>query len=172
MQRNERRAALMQRKAWDPQQGQALITVIGAFALVLLLLTAALTLTQYSSRTVARQLSYQGQALNAAQAGLTDSLSWFRRQQDVVNDFDPKQDLDADPVVNDSEEPETGIQRSFEMSDTFGLTGRFRASKEYTEIVRINGEDKVKPAGVRDVSLLRREKRSRERSGSSNRPAA
>jgi hypothetical protein len=152
MQRNERRAALMQRGAWNPQQGQALITVIGAFALVLLLLTAALTLTQYSGKTVARQLSYQGQALNAAQAGLTDSLSWFRRQQDVVTDFDPKQDLDADPVVNDSEEPDLGIQRSFEMSDTFGLTGRFRAMKEYVEVVKVNGEDKDRPAGVRDVS--------------------
>lgn len=152
MQNNERRAALMQRRAWDSQQGQALITVIGAFALVLLLLTAALTLTQYSGKTVARQLSYQGQALNAAQAGLTDSLSWFRRQQDVVATFDPQLDLDADPVVNDSEEPDLGIQRSFEMSDTFGLTGRFRAMNAYTEIVKVNGVDVTKKAGVRDVS--------------------
>ncbi len=114
---------------WNRQEGQALITVIGAFALVLLLLTAALTLTQYSGKTVARQLSYQGQALNAAEAGLTDSLSWFRRQGTVVTVFNPQVDLTVNPNINDSEEPTLGIQRSFEMSDTFSLTGRYRVPR-------------------------------------------
>jgi hypothetical protein len=127
------------------ERGQALITVIGAFALVLLLLTAALTLTQYSGRIAARQLSYQGQALNAAEAGLTDSLSWFRRQGGVVTTFNPQLDLAANPPVNDSEEPTLGIQRTFEMSDTFGLSGRYRVPKEYTV-----GSERF---GVRDVSV-------------------
>ena len=140
MQRNEPGVALRSgRLAEQGQEGQALITVIGAFAVVLLLLTAALTLTQYSGKITARQLTYQGQALNAAQAGLTDSLSWFRRQKNVVVAFDPKQNLAADPVVNDSEEPTLGIQRTFEMSDTFSLSGRYRVPR----------------TGVKDVSVAK-----------------
>jgi hypothetical protein len=137
---------LMRRDGRETQSGQALITVVGAFALVLLLLTAALTLTQYSGKIVARQLSYQGQALNAAEAGLTDSLSWFRRQGDVVTTFDPKLDLTKDPQINDSERPTDGIQRSFEMSDTFGLTGRYRVSRKWVDTA---GRDR----GVVDVSV-------------------
>jgi hypothetical protein len=147
MRTDGREAAWNDRKqARDRQKGQALITVIGAFALVLLLLTAALTLTQYSGKAAARQLSYQGQALNAAQAGLTDSLSWFRRQGDIVTVFDPKLNLTVTPKINDSERPSAGIQRSFEMSDTFNLTGRYRAPRAYVDT---NG----KPLGVRDVTI-------------------
>lgn len=145
MQRHERAGARTTRQTWNRQEGQALISVISAFALILILLTAALTLTQYSGRTVARQLSYQGQALNAAEAGLTDTLSWFRRQGNVVTVFDPKLDLTADPEINDSEEPTLGIQRSFEMSDVYKLTGRFRAPKEAT----VSGQK----IGVRDVTV-------------------
>ncbi len=149
MQRNESVAAPIERtQARTGQKGQALITVIGAFALVLLLLTAALTLTQYSGKITARQLAYQGQALNAAQAGLTDTLSWFRRQQDVVTTFDPKRNLSANPVVNDSEEPAEGIQRSFEMSDTFNLTGRYRVARQWTDSAG-------RKRGVVDVSVTK-----------------
>jgi len=147
MDTNQLRTARRQRR--NGERGQALITVIAAFSLVLLLLTAALTMTQYQGKVASRQLAYQGQALNAAQAGLTDTLSWFRRQKTVVTTFDPKLNLSANPVVNDSEEPTKGIQRSFEMSDTFGMTGRYLAMKAYTDPVT------SELRGVRDISALK-----------------
>jgi hypothetical protein len=106
-----------------PERGQALTVAISGFALVLLLMSAALITTQYSGRIVGRRLQYQGQALNAARAGLTDALSWFRRQQGVVTTFDP------DESINDTEDQDTGIVRTFEMSDAFSLWGRFTVPK-------------------------------------------
>lgn len=122
-------------RAMRRQRGQALMAVTGAFALVLLLLTAALTITQYSGRIVGRQLTYQGQALNAAQAGLTDSLSWFRRQGVVVKTFTPK--LDVANKINDTEDAAVGIVRTFEMSDTFNLKGRYTVPKTVVKDISV-----------------------------------
>ena len=49
----------------------------------------------------ARALTYQGQALNAAQAGLTEGVSWFRRQTlQPVTTFQPVQNLAATPPID------------------------------------------------------------------------
>ena len=87
------------------QRGQALISTVVAISLVILVLLATITFTQFSNKAIARQLTYQGQALNAAQAGVTETLSWFRQQNVLVTTFAPKQDLAANPQINETECP-------------------------------------------------------------------
>jgi hypothetical protein len=111
------------------QRGQALMVVMAGFSIVFLLLSAALVMTQYSGKTAARRLQYQGQALNAAKAGLTESLSWYRRQLGVVSTFAPRES------TNDTEKESVGLVRTFEMSDTYGLYGRYTVAK--TKVIDI-----------------------------------
>jgi hypothetical protein len=132
----------------ESERGAALIIVIFAATLILLMLMTALTITWTSNRTVARQLQSQGQAMSAANAGLTEGLSWFVRQrQQPVTAFDPVVDANGvcthvpphDPAVYDSEDPATGIVRSFEITSKGNVWGRYE----------------VRRSDVRDVSLRR-----------------
>jgi hypothetical protein len=113
-------------KRRNSERGQALMAVIAGVSLVLLSLVTALILTQFTGKVIMRQLTYQGQALNAAQAGLTEGLSWFRRQttQPVIN-FAPIRDDPVNPQVNDTEDVNcinlvnvncVGLVRSYQIS--------------------------------------------------------
>lgn len=135
-------------KRRESERGAALIIVIFASTLILLMLMTALTITRTSNRTIARQLSSQGQAMSTANAGLTEGLSWFVRQrQQPVTVFDPVVDAGGvcthvpahDPVVFDSEDPATGIVRSFEIMSKGKVWGRYE----------------VRRADVLDVSVRR-----------------
>jgi len=104
------------------ERGAALVIVIFASALVLLLLITALTITRMSGRMVARQLTSQGQAYNAASAGLTNALSWFvhQRVQPVVT---------FNPAGTDTEDAAIGIVRTYDISDPGRVTGRYEVRK-------------------------------------------
>ena len=118
------------------ERGAALIVVIFGITLLLLLLLVALDITRDSGRLLVRQLSSQGQAYNAAYAGLTESLSWFVHQpQQPVTAFDPKRNA----TVNESDDPATGIVRSYEISAPGRVWGRYE----------------VRRTAVSDVSLRR-----------------
>ena len=134
-------------KRRNGERGAALIVVLFASALILLLLLTALTVTRTSGVIMARQLSSQGQATSAASAGLIETLSWFvrQRQQPVLN-FNPQVDVGACthipahvPPAFDSEDPAVGITRTFEISNTGRVWGRYE----------------VRRPVVRDVSLRR-----------------
>lgn len=130
------------------ERGAALILVIFASTITLLLLMTALVMTGTSGRVMARQLVSQGQAMNAAAAGLTEATAWFvhQRQQPVVS-FDPQVDLNGvcthtpphDPLVIESEDPSIGIVRSFEVTARGRVWGRYE----------------VRRTAVRDVSRRR-----------------
>lgn len=141
-------------KGRESERGAALIIVIFASTLILLLLMSALTITLTSNRTLARQLSSQGQAVSAASAGLTEGLSWFVRQrQQPVTQFDPVVDAGGVckhvpahvPPVFDSEDPAAGIIRSFEITPGGKVWGRY-------ELLRYDFSIKK---GVKDVSTTR-----------------
>lgn len=119
------------------ESGQALITTVIAVSLVVLLLLVTISIATYSNKAIARQLIYQGQALNAAEAGITESLSWFRKQNALVATFNPKVDLSANPQVNETECPavdapngcpRAGIVRTFDISKASNLKGRYEAT--------------------------------------------
>lgn len=130
------------------ERGAALVVVIFASTLILLLLMSALAITRLSGRLVARQLASQGQATNAATAGLTEALAWFVHQrQQPVTAFDPKVDVGGIcthtpphvPPVNESEDPAAGIVRTYEIMGPGRVFGRYE----------------VRRAGVVDVSRRR-----------------
>src|SRR5262249_11954030 len=111
------------------QKGQALMAAIIGISLVVLILLTALTFTQFSGKLEARQLTFQGQAHNTAVAGLTDALSWFRRQTtQPVTTFNPTQNLSATPPINDTEDSTVGIVRTFSISDYSHLTGQYQVT--------------------------------------------
>jgi hypothetical protein len=125
-------------KRRDSERGAALVIVVFACTLILLLLMIALTVTRMSGKTVARQLSSQGQAMSAASAGLTEGLSWFIRQkQQPVVAFDPVVDPGGVcshvpphvPPAYDSEDPATGIVRSFEITQLGKVWGRYAVKR-------------------------------------------
>lgn len=112
------------------ESGQALISTVIAISIVVLLLLTTITITQFSGKLINRQLTYQGQALNAAEAGVVETLSWFRRQsvQPVVT-FAPALNLAATPPVNDTEDTTIGIVRTFDVSTAGHLKGRYEVPK-------------------------------------------
>jgi hypothetical protein len=128
--------------------GAALIVVMAGMSLILLVLLTGLTMTSFSGKALQRQLTYQGQAMNAASAGLEDSLSWYRRQAtQPVTLFAPLLDVSGvcthipphNPPVNDTEDPAVGLVREYELSSVGRLRGRYE----------------VRRAAVQDVSIER-----------------
>ena len=108
------------------QSGQAVIAATIIVSLVLLVLLTMITQTQLGNRLVGRQLTYQGQAANAAEAGLVDALSWFRKQSvQPVTTFQPIVNASANPPINDSEDTSIGIVRTYQVSAPGRLMGRY-----------------------------------------------
>ena len=107
------------------ESGQAVIAATIIVSLVLLVLLTMITQTQLGNRLVGRQLTYQGQAANAAEAGLVDALSWFRKQAAVVTTFQPIVNAAASPPINDSEDASIGIVRTYQVSAPGRLMGRY-----------------------------------------------
>lgn len=117
-------------RARHSERGQALIAVIVAVALVMGMVLTTLTITAYSGRAVSRQLTYHGQTLNAAQAGITEGLSWFRRQTDQpVKAFVPVRNLNVTPPINDTDDPNVGLVREYEISAPGRVWGRYELRK-------------------------------------------
>jgi hypothetical protein len=130
------------------ERGAALVLVLFGATLILLAMGATLTYTRLSGRLLVRQLNSQGQAINAANAGLTESLAWFVHQrQQPVTAFDPKLDTGGvcthvpphSPLANETEVPSTGIVRTYEVMSTGRVFGRYE----------------VRRTGVVDVSARR-----------------
>jgi Tfp pilus assembly protein PilX len=127
------------------ERGQALIGTVISISIVLLVLLTAISITQLSNRAIARQLTYQGQALNAAEAGITETLSWFRRQNGTVTLFKPKLDTTVTPTIDETENTTIGIVRTFDLSKTANLKGRYECT--------IGTTSATTATGVLDVTL-------------------
>lgn len=122
------------------QRGAAILLAVACMAFLLLGVTTAMILVELASKTVAKQLRYQGQTFNGADAGLTEALSWFQRQSvQPVTSFNPLRDLAATPPVNDTEVSSVGIVRTYPVSGMGNVWGRYE----------------VRRTGVTDVSQSR-----------------
>jgi hypothetical protein len=132
------------------ERGAALVIVIFASTLILLLLMTALTITRMSGRMAARQLQSQGQAYNAASAGLTNALSWFVHQRvQPVTTFSPQLDPNGVcphtpahvPPVNETDDPAIGIVRSYAIQDVGRVYGRYEVRRTaVTDVSRRRGQ--------------------------------
>ncbi len=137
----------MMKRANNSERGAALVLVIFASSLILLLLMTIHVMTYTSGRAITRQLASQGQATNAAAAGLTEGLSWFVHQpQQPVTAFDPKSDTGGvcthipphSPLVFESEQPAAGIVRSFEITGRGKLWARYEVRRSAVQDVSRN----------------------------------
>jgi len=109
------------------RRGAALIILV-LIAIVILsgLMSASHFMRQTTSRTIEHELNYHGQAVNAAKAGLVDALSWYRRQTaQPVDTFAPARDLAADPVINETDDPDIGLVREYQISTRDKIWGRY-----------------------------------------------
>ncbi len=102
-----------------------------ASSLVLLMLLVAVTFTELSARLITLQLTYEGQALNTANAGLIDGDGWFLRQStQPVTTFNPQHNLAASPPVDDTDVSVTppSIQRDFLISAPGRVWGHYEVT--------------------------------------------
>lgn len=114
------------RRRHNGESGQAVIAATIIVSLVLLVLLTMLTQTQLGNRLVGRELTYEGQAANAAEAGLVDGLSWFRKQAvQPVHTFQPIINAAANPPINDTEDTSIGIVRTYQVSGPGRVMGRY-----------------------------------------------
>lgn len=122
------------------ERGAAAMFAIFMLGTVFALMFTALTLLQTSKQLIGRQLTYEGQALNAAHAGLIDGLAWFRRQTtQPVTSFAPARNLSATPPINETDDATVGLARDFEISALGSVWGRYE----------------VRHASIQDVSIRR-----------------
>ncbi len=112
-------------------RGQEGSTILLALFVILLgssLIIIGLTLLTTTRDAIVHELNLKGQATSAAEAGITDSLSWFRRQStQPVALFVPVYDPDQDII--DTEDATIGIVREFEISSQTGHYGRYEVMK-------------------------------------------
>ena len=114
----------------DNERGTALIFALMFTAVVVGIVTTG-TLTLKSQIVHNRTLFITNyQAVMAARSGLTEGLSWLRRQtSQPVTVFAPELDASAVPPVLDTEAPDVGLVRDFKISGN--LWARYEVWKEW-----------------------------------------
>jgi hypothetical protein len=112
-------------------RGQEGSTILLALFVILLgssMIIVGLTLLTTTRDAIVQELNLKGQATSAAEAGITDALSWFRRQStQPVAVFEPV--YDPDQQIIDTEDESIGIVREFEISAQTGHYGRYEVMK-------------------------------------------
>lgn len=133
----------MQPQERHGERGSGLMLAILVVATMFTLIATSFIFLQQAKFSINRQLAYDGQAMNAAQAGLVDGLSWFRRQQtQPVGDFQPQRDLSASPPVNETDDPSLGLVREYEISDLGNVVGRYEMRlAEVDDVSEERGKD-------------------------------
>lgn len=125
------------------EKGTAAILAMFISTSLFLMIMSGLTMIHLAKKVIHTQLTYHGQAVNSAQAGLVDALSYFRRQAvQPVTTFNPQLDLLASPPVIDTDDPSIGIVREYEISQLGNVWGRYEVRKS---VVRDASAERGKP---------------------------
>ncbi len=114
----------------DQQTGVAIIIAL-VFTVVVtgLVFSGTIMLRAASTQSVVK-FRVESQATQFARSGLTDALNWLRRQtSQPVAAFNPILDTSADPQILDTDEPEIGLVREFEIEGD--VWGRYEVWKEW-----------------------------------------
>jgi len=129
-----------------------------AVLVVLFLVTFVVGLVVSSAQMFAARKTHQdttmnhgGYALQFAQAGITEATNWFRRQSSQpVLEFAPILDVNSDPKILDTMEPEIGLVREFAV--TGNLWGRYEVWKPTNLGDSAEQADLRQALGVKDIS--------------------
>ena len=108
----------------DGERGMAIILAL-FFAIITAGLVTSGTLMMKSTNVVGEvRFRRDSQATQFARSGLTEALSWFRRQtaQPVTN-FQPLLNAAADPKILDTDDPTIGLVRDFQIAND--IWGRY-----------------------------------------------
>ncbi len=143
------------RPSREQERGTALI-----LAMIFTIVAAGIVFTgalieRGSREKTNTEFRVHGQAVQFARAGLTEAISWFRRQRaQPVLRFEPIVDLTAEPPIIDTQEVEVGIVREFRVR---GRTwGRYEVWKEWTEDPVAERQAWRTQMAAHDVSMARR----------------
>jgi hypothetical protein len=161
-------------KKLSGEKGTALMMALYAMFIVSILIGIGFSLLYNSMSIMKRQLHYRGQAENIAKAGLVEAHSWLRRQStQPIKTSDPSDpssdDYGFNPVVdtsdpsneiNDSEEPNIGIVRHFQIGDRSLHWGRYEvrrysARTPYASESAYTWRDKNVESYCKDISAER-----------------
>lgn len=117
----------------NDERGMAIILAMLFVVIAIGLVTSGSMLMKSSRDRSELRFRTETQARQFARSGLTDALSWMRRQtSQPVTNFEPLFDLNAKPPVMDTQAPEIGLVREFEIAND--IRGRY-------EVWRTNESD-------------------------------
>ncbi|MCA8966575.1 MAG: hypothetical protein H6838_04930 [Planctomycetes bacterium] len=104
-------------RSHDPQSGAAIIVALWFTVIVAgIVLTGSLSLESHRRHT-RNSFVAKAQAVQIARSGLTEALSWMRRQtSQPVMVFAPQLDPSATPPVLDTLDPDIGLVREFRIA--------------------------------------------------------
>jgi hypothetical protein len=116
----------------DDERGAALIMSL-FFMIVTVGIVFTGVLIEKANRDKTRtNFRLNSQANQFARAGLTEAVSWYRRQtSQPVAGFEPVVDMQSDPPIIDSDEPDLGIVREFRIEGK--IWGRYEVWKEWAD---------------------------------------
>ncbi len=107
-----------------PQRGSALLWAVGLMSATVALVFSDVDLMRAGAQEQNVAFAENGQAAGVANAGLSDAYAWLRRQSvQPVTVFAPRRDLEADPPINETDDPSIGLVREYEISP--GIWGRY-----------------------------------------------
>ena len=138
----------------DGERGFALILGILFTIVTLGIVTSGMLLMRATQTKTDTNFRLHGQAAQFANAGLIEALGWFRRQaSQPVTVFSPLRNTSASPPILDTDDPEIGIVRDFEISGQ--IWGRYEVWKRWDtdpDAARLVWRQKVQ---VTDASIER-----------------
>ncbi|MCA8948412.1 MAG: hypothetical protein KDE27_02855 [Planctomycetes bacterium] len=114
----------------ENERGVALVLAV-IFTVIVLGITVSGAMILQSHRTMTKtSFVMHGQAMGFAKSGLIEALGWLRKQtSQPVTAFDPKLDTGVNPPIIETIEPDVGIVREFEITES--IWGRYEVWKEW-----------------------------------------
>ncbi|MCA8958195.1 MAG: hypothetical protein KDC87_19115 [Planctomycetes bacterium] len=110
---------------FEPNRHESGVAIVMAMFFVIItagLVVAGSIMMKSSNDKSEVQFRRTGQASQFARSGLTEALSWLRHQNSQpVLTFAPRKDLSVVPPITETDDPDVGLVREFEISkDTWG----------------------------------------------------
>lgn len=138
----------------SPEQGAALLIALFFFVLAAMLVSTGTLAGEHNRRKTETNFRKHAQATQFARSGLTEALSWFRRQtSQPVTHFEPRVDRDATIPVLDTIDPEIGIVREYPIEGD--VWGRYEVWREWSDDPVAERQTWRERMQARDVSRIR-----------------